>query len=595
MPEDTLNYKVNIDSSDIASQLEQVRGQIDSALGAMTFGAAASSASFDSPITSAGGSFIEMNPYNTINAVSSAFENQVFSTSSLDSQGLSAFIGSASEAFNLGYGKFSTGLRQMGLMTEMPPLIQYPQTGMDTFSLNLETIQNAPLFSQAPAHPVGSLGASLGVGYDNHMPMTYNEYTTAARGRLSQTVSNALVDWGPTAALAGLSFTPLAPVAAPAALAMGALELGAWIGGDRIEERNEVAKGFQQIASHTLLGGLGKTASRGVADSVLREARSATSIRTGVDTDFAQESLLGFADAGGFDSVRTAEEFERTALEVVKNTKKVMTTLRTTQSEALKVMADLQREGLVDVGDMDVFSSNMAGLGQITGMGSANVMNFVRQGAEMFRGSTLGMGGGMNLMADAIQDTRDMLRGSDMGRTIVRELGGVEQATIGRVESNVNFMNSTLGLLSYNNWEKGGTLGNRQDILGNAAGMNAFDVLKMRYRQDQAIADGELDQSDIARQRLATPLKKFVASYELMHDNANFWDPDDVKENLGAFHYWNVQEGNVKTIAESMDLFQQFITNDAEQKLQETSATLRNFSKPQDVGWWDQFTGNAGE
>ena len=194
MPDDTLNYKVNIDSSDIASQLEQIRGQIDSAMGAMTFGAAASSASFDSPIASVNGTFLEMNPYNTINAATSAFESQMFGNSSLESQGLGAFISNASEAFNLGYGKFSAGMRQMGLMTQMPPLIQYPHAGMDTFSLNLEAIENAPLFSQTPAHPVGSLKGTMGIGYSMDMPLTYNEYRSSNKSSFIKSFSENLVD-----------------------------------------------------------------------------------------------------------------------------------------------------------------------------------------------------------------------------------------------------------------------------------------------------------------------------------------------------------------------------------------------------------------
>jgi len=250
-------------------------------------------------------------------------------------------------------------------------------------------------------------------------------------------------------------------------------------------------------------------------------------------------------------------------------------------------MADLQREGLVSTGDMPMFAGNMAGLGAVTGLGAANVTNFVRQGAEMFRGSTLGMGGGMNLMAAAVQDTRDMMRGSDVGSALVRELGGVDAATIGRVEANVNFMNSTLGALSYNNWRAGGGLGDRRDILHNASGLNYFEALELGVQMDEDIASGALDQSEVARQRIAMGgFERYVTKFnrKMNSKGVEFWDSPD---HLQGYFRHMVNTGQAKSVAAASDLFMQAFDHRQSSAVQK-SARLRGqigaMSQPQDVG-----------
>ncbi|MBC8409967.1 MAG: hypothetical protein H8E12_14780 [Rhodobacteraceae bacterium] len=529
MPEDTVNYKVNIDASDVATQLEQIRAQVDASMGAMSMASASMPVGFNSPV-SASAPMMELNPYNTINALSSSFANQAFSTGISESQGLGAFIQGTSEAFNLGYGKFSNGVRQMGLMAEMPPLISHPTGGLDTFTLNMEAIQHAPMFTASGqrGHP-GSIAGSLGIGFDKMGPLTYQESVDASRQNLASQIGKLSSAWVGTAV--GAAAGSIVPGGTIGGMAVGfGYDMATSIGGARIKQANAVGAGLQQIASHSLLGTLGKDQSRTMARGLLDMADSSYGIQTGLDRTEIQDNLLGFASSGGYENVRTAEEFEKVSKDVIMNTRKVMTTLRTTQAEALKLMADLQREGLVDAGDMGNFSANMSGLSQVTGMDSGRVLNFVRQGAEMFRGSSLGMGGGMNIMEQALQDTRDMMKSSDVSRGIIRELGGVDAATIGRTESNVNFMNSTLGLMSYNNWQAGGATGNRRDIVDNLGGRDIFDVYKLQVQRDRDIASGDYSQQRISRDRIMTDgnLKGYVDAWERTNEGSFFEDPTNL-------------------------------------------------------------------
>ncbi|MBC8437181.1 hypothetical protein H8D85_02540 [bacterium] len=164
MPEETINYKVNIDASDVSSQLDAIRSQIDGAIGAMSIGlGAGASPSFASPISTA--PEVQLSPYNTINAITNRFNDQAMFSSQSGATGLGAFVEGTSEAFNLGYSKMSSGMRQMGMLSEMPPLVNYPSTGVDPFTLNMEMLSGAPMFSSSGTPGSSSaLGGSLGFG-----------------------------------------------------------------------------------------------------------------------------------------------------------------------------------------------------------------------------------------------------------------------------------------------------------------------------------------------------------------------------------------------------------------------------------------------
>ena len=106
MPEETLRYHIEIDSSDVGAQLEQIRNQVDSAVGASA--AAASSSSGMAPFLGTGfasgidGSFASPDLMATINTGMAR---------SLD------FINRTSERAQLGYSRFVDDARRIGLMS----------------------------------------------------------------------------------------------------------------------------------------------------------------------------------------------------------------------------------------------------------------------------------------------------------------------------------------------------------------------------------------------------------------------------------------------------------------------------------------------
>ncbi|MBC8437182.1 hypothetical protein H8D85_02545 [bacterium] len=318
-------------------------------------------------------------------------------------------------------------------------------------------------------------------------------------------------------------------------------------------QNRSVGKGLQQIASHSLMGGLGTNQAKSMAGRLLSMADTDFGLRTDTNRTDIQENLLGFANAGGFETVRTSEEFEKTAKGVIENTRKVITTLRKTQEEAVTLMADLQREGLVDVQDMGNFAANIAAVGKVTGLGSSDVLNFARQGAEMFRGSGINMSGGMGMLTRGIQDTRDMMKNHDVGAALVREMGGLEQATIGRIEGNVNFMNSTVGLLSYANFQSGGAVGDRMGMMNNAAGMNITDVYAMQAKRDRDIADGTLSTQRIAQERILT--QGNFTNYIKLFNDTHETDFFDDKDNMQGYYKYMVRNEMAPSEAAAQDLF----------------------------------------
>jgi len=460
--EDTLTYKVEIDPSDLGAQLDQIRSQVDLAMGSFAFSQAAAPAGLDLGMGGGAGEFISQAGQGF------AATSQEFMQS--DATSLGGMLNHNYEAFKLGYSKFTTGLERMGAMVPPSPLVNFSQSGLTDFTRQMEAMQSVgrpggQLFSATALQSTdmpGLIPGALGFGYDpDKMSMSrfeFNEQYADAMGKRARGLleDNALGLAGTAAGAAiGAAGGPIgAGVGAIIGMA-GDMTMG-WLGAQRRQEE-QVGEALGLITDQTFMKDP-MTAKEGtaMAGRLLGVADTYDSRVTKLTRDDIQSQLLEFTESGGFDAVRSADEFETTAKGLIENTRKVMRSLKMTQEEAIGFMADMQREGFSSTGDAGMLAMEVSTNAKANGMDSMELMNFMRQGSEMFRGSGIGMAGGMQMLQEARTTTQQLIQGPGRGLDVVRELGGADNAAAGLAQSQANFMQSAMGIVGFNNLQKGG-------------------------------------------------------------------------------------------------------------------------------------------
>lgn len=235
MPEEILKYRVEIDSSDIGAQLDQIRNQIDSAIGASA--AAVSSPSGMAPFLSTGfisgldGSFASPDLINTINTGMAR---------SLD------FIGRAADRAQLGYSRFVDDARRIGLMSS-------PQFSMYT---------PAPSAAQAQLNQgwTGDIGGYFGIGYDPRGSLSFGEYQQMSAESIAGAAGNfassfpAFLGGTIAGAMVGTAASPGFGTLIGAAVGLAA-DLTIGVSAGRARERNTLAEGIQNF-TEPIFGGM---------------------------------------------------------------------------------------------------------------------------------------------------------------------------------------------------------------------------------------------------------------------------------------------------------------------------------------------------
>jgi len=232
-----------------------------------------------------------------------------------------------------------------------------------------------------------------------------------------------------------------------------------WLGAQRREEE-EAGAALSLISKNTYMQKpLTEGQGADMAGRLLGIADTYESRVTQLSRDDIQAQLLEFTEAGGFEATRSADEFETTAKGLIDNTRKVMRALKMTQEEAIGFMAEMQRDGLSTTGDSGMMALDVATNARMNGINPMDMMNFMVQGSEMFRGSGVGMVGGMQMLQEARTTVEQMVQGQGAGLQVSRELGGIQQASLGLAQDQTNFMQTAMGIVGFNNMQRGGASG----------------------------------------------------------------------------------------------------------------------------------------
>jgi|APSaa5957512535_1039671.scaffolds.fasta_scaffold21014_2 hypothetical protein len=205
-----------------------------------------------------------------------------------------------------------------------------------------------------------------------------------------------------------------------------------------------------------------------------------------------QETVMTFGNAGGFQGSQSMGELKQRTKDVLDNVRTVAHTLGTFQEEAAAIMGDLQQRGVTSTANMGAFAATQQSMGAQVGMTGMDFIQYGLQGAEMFRGSGIGMQNGFNVMQQARLNTEFMMS-DPYSKNLISDMGGANSAAVAMAENATRHMTGGMGLMQSMSVLGGGSLisqGYMQDMAGAAdfIAQDPANLLRARVFQPDVIA-----------------------------------------------------------------------------------------------------------
>jgi len=499
MSEEILKYRVEIDQSDLASQLSGIKNQIDTAIGSMAF-------------NNAGG------------GGGSSFGNSVVSSVANFSGDLSNGIESARDSFGrvgraleggmssgrLGYQKFAGDLERTGLVTppEYARQLQFSDMASRTYS------------SESRGLIGSTLGGALGAGYDWNMPITREEY----KSQQSENAGSQLVDKASTAIGLGgalVGFTAGAgSLAASIATPVGWAATAAW----GVNALANVAN-YEGEAVDNLSNLIEQTSVRNVGRIEGADATGAAKYVRGLSEDVNTRAKIGDATdvenlvtegiaSGAFIDTGNVQEFKKRAKDLVENFREIQHTMKVSGEEAMEMIGGMTQGGMANnIKDVKSLVSLASAIGEDTGFTTKDMLGFAQQGAEMVRGTGLDMGKAGKEAMGLIQEIRGGY-GTVYDRAALDHVGGTQQASQALQQMSLNYGNSMSGrvmsaaIMNGYDITSGGTIGEIAMKAGENLPMTAGGVLDWQTQQREFRDDMSYwERSNVELAQIATQFK----------------------------------------------------------------------------------------
>lgn len=320
-----VTYKVKLDNTDLAQQLQSIRDQIDQALVGQSFGS-----SFGAPP-----SFSTYSPPISIPATL----NQGFTTVS----------NSMGYGFNSFQNSFGTGFQTINNSLNMT---------RPTFSAGSEVVGGV-------GGPWSTLAGTYGFGYDPNMPFSRADYQAIARNNLYTSLPDIIGQTigGTVGGIAGSVFPGIGNLIGGT---IGTIAGNYAIGGVVNMAVQDIIQN-KQTADYINLSLLrrgalaaGQQPGARAADIMQDYFGTQQSFLQGTNRNQFEEILAQFTNQGGFDTTRTTDEYLKRFNDLLADHKKIMHTLRITQEQAVQFMSEMQRSNLIGSTGLFGSSSNAA-------------------------------------------------------------------------------------------------------------------------------------------------------------------------------------------------------------------------------------------
>ena len=471
-----ITYNVVLDPGDISRQAEEIRNQLDIALGVGS---------------NAGAQFI-----NTTDVVNPQFAP----LPPPDFAGMQGQFGEtvnqtfwqrAQEQVSNAYQNLSVGVSRIRQDVSM---------AVDRGGNFIQQFQPEP----EPYNPYDELlpdsfgeylMGSLGFGGDIKGPIPLSSYQKYSRVKMDEGIQDFFQN--PGQAYGEFTSTPVGMLAnlagyAVAPGAMLAVDLGMmgdeWLSA-AYNKREDLAGGVQEIARQQF-GNISKPEARGIAQNVVNFVESYQGYAQEYDLDEVSQNLLQFGNMGGFSNVQNTEQLQSKMQTVVEDTRQIARNLGVFQEEAINIMAELEQKSMVSVEQMRDMSERMRFYGGVLKQSPTELLQGAVTTAEQFRqaGSYLTPDTAMQTYIDANVEAQRLIMSNDpYMQSAAYRMGGQSGVAQGLLGAYSAFQNSTLGgLINMNQWANPGGSGNITDMTnGLAGGFQDINDISLYYGRGQ--------------------------------------------------------------------------------------------------------------
>lgn len=440
---ETIDYKVRIDTSSLADQLQQVRNQIDQAMATYTFRTAS-----PDPIPQAY-AFPEQQYVSQLGGAAPGPAMGVGAGQAVDTgrRMLWQDMNGLYQSTRLGFHKFSQDAMNLALMSQLGA----PRGIAAYGELNMPNFSDQGFWRQGMS--------TLGFGWNPHMSVGFGDYTRYASNAFSDNGLSGAFKRGAdfmssTAGNLGLASTVLgfagastaaawtgaasAILAAPAA----AYELG--------RPDYEAYLGMRGVARDTswrfLSGRFSLNEASNIASQAVHLGRGQGLVGYGMGLTDVQETMRSYTEAGGFDFVRNSRDFAEALKTIVESIGQGSQALRMSRDEYSRWQTQMGRMGLAGNTQEALSLSTMVAARALgAGYTAQELSQFGMQTAEMVRGTGISLGsafvGGVSLLSDL----RAAARAGAISTETIQQAGGFENAAATIARTGYQFGQSSAG------------------------------------------------------------------------------------------------------------------------------------------------------
>ena len=158
------------------------------------------------------------------------------------------------------------------------------------------------------------------------------------------------------------------------------------------------------------------------------------------------EMLSTFTEAGGFDYVRTAQEYKDKTKQLFDGHRELMHTLHIASKEAATLMGQLSRD--LGVENFAGFSAQVGTLADQAGLTRTEAASFIMKSSEMVRGTGYNMENFALGAGRMLEDVTKMAREGIFTEEELRQRGGAEGIALNMARSAMNYAGSPAGFVS---------------------------------------------------------------------------------------------------------------------------------------------------
>ncbi len=441
MPTEPLEYRITFDTSEVAQKLSEVKNAMDVAFGAQAFNAAGPDVfpfqqlfqtSALTNLTGATPATFGV-PESLSTAMTSAREGMQMARGTFgDVQNV---FNRVAETARLGYSKFTRDLEMTGLMAGGMRGAPQPMAYGDL----MQQIRQGDLLDD--------ITGGMGFGYSSTMPMSRREYTRAHKEQAMEDFMEP--SWGEAIGVGvGAAF-------AGGPVGWGLVGIGAAALGTKAalypftsELRHQRAlESYVRGTSWRFLSGQFNREDTEGLGQYLRELPDQPGIAA---RDYSRgeidEMLSTFTEAGGYDYVRTAQDYKEKTKQLFDGHRQLMHTLHVTSKEATALMGQLSRDLGID--NFAAFSGEVGALAEGAGLTRTEAASFMMKSSEMVRGTGYNMADFALSASRMLQDVQNMANKGILSDEDLRQAGGPANIALSMARSAMNYMGSPTGFVT---------------------------------------------------------------------------------------------------------------------------------------------------